>query len=49
MSAVCKLMPKPPARVESKKQKSGESGALKRCIASSRSSPEVPPSMRQCV
>lgn len=34
ISAVCKLIPKPPARVDSRKRKTFESGALKASMAS---------------
>jgi hypothetical protein len=46
-SAVCKLMPRPPARVDNRKQNLGEPGALNSSIWSSRASPLVEPSMRQ--
>mmetsp|Transcript_15157 Transcript_15157/g.46870 ORF Transcript_15157/g.46870 Transcript_15157/m.46870 type:complete len:280 (-) Transcript_15157:1273-2112(-) len=47
MSAVARLIPRPPARVESKNANFGEPGALKTSIWLSRSSPDVPPSIRQ--
>ncbi len=46
VSAVARLMPRPPARVDSRKQKSCEPGALKWSIAFLRSSPFIPPSSR---
>mmetsp|Transcript_17721 Transcript_17721/g.59786 ORF Transcript_17721/g.59786 Transcript_17721/m.59786 type:complete len:303 (-) Transcript_17721:1301-2209(-) len=47
VSAVCRLMPKPPARVESKNANLSDPTALKQSICSSRSSCGVLPSMRQ--
>mmetsp|Transcript_2524 Transcript_2524/g.7433 ORF Transcript_2524/g.7433 Transcript_2524/m.7433 type:complete len:218 (+) Transcript_2524:1244-1897(+) len=46
-SAVYRLMPRPPARVDSRKAKCGEPGALNSSIWRSRSSLLVCPSMRQ--
>jgi len=47
VSAVCRLMPSPPARVERRKRKRSELGLLKASIISCRSGPPVDPSMRQ--
>lgn len=47
VSAVAKLMPSPPARVESRKRNLGDSGALNASMAASRSSPDVEPSILQ--
>lgn len=46
-SAVARLMPRPPARVDSRKTNCSLPGALKLSMAASRSSPAVLPSMRQ--
>lgn len=46
MSAVAKLMPKPPARVDNKKQNFEELGALNRSIRTCRSAPLILPSIR---
>eukprot|EP00964_Phaeocystis_antarctica_P143291 scaffold108793_cov48-Phaeocystis_antarctica.AAC.1 len=47
VSAVARLMPSPPARVDSMKRNLVECGALNVSIAQSLSSPLVLPSMRQ--
>jgi hypothetical protein len=47
MSAVARLMPRPPARVDSRKMNLGDPSRLNSSIAYSRSSPPVLPSMRQ--
>mmetsp|Transcript_15070 Transcript_15070/g.38355 ORF Transcript_15070/g.38355 Transcript_15070/m.38355 type:complete len:228 (+) Transcript_15070:957-1640(+) len=47
MLAFWRLRPSPPARVESRKRNLSESGAMKLSIISSRTSPAMPPSMRQ--
>jgi hypothetical protein len=46
VSAVSRLIPKPPARVESRNAKSGEPGALKWAILFLRASDETMPSRR---
>ena len=43
----CRLIPSPPARVESMKMKIFDPGSLKAFICSSRASPDVEPSIRQ--
>jgi hypothetical protein len=45
VSAVAKLMPKPPARVDNKKQNFVELGALNRSIRTCRSAPLILPSI----
>lgn len=47
MSAVYRLIPSPPARVDSRKMNFSLSGSLYASICDSRSSPLVLPSMRQ--
>jgi hypothetical protein len=47
VSAVCKLRPKPPARVDKMKIKYGESGALNCASKSARSDDFVEPSRRK--
>ncbi len=48
VSAVARLMPSPPARVDSRKAKSGESGRLKCSMAACREAAGVEPSSRWC-
>ena len=46
VSAVAKLIPRPPARVDNRNPKISEPGVLKRSMAACRSDPVIVPSRR---